>query len=282
MAWIVTGFGTGQGIAAAIFAALKKAGANPATLIWIAAIGGALITIGIVADFYRYRCKWKPPTLAACTAGVVQATVPAFSGSLDVLFPFVATHDRVDVVVRCDFWPLVVTNAAYVWCNDDPDMSPELRCYYKTKEVCRAGLGATIGAVVLGAAGAYWGALVGLATFAAIGCASVVGCFFALLLALVLAVLVAAAFVLLGALVGGNMARQFGSATGPTAAINPKDYITTCGGLFAMGDDMGARVYWFVTATVPHGSSTNSPPFDHTDPDCLFTPKMDACPTCGN
>ncbi|MGA2418826.1 MAG: hypothetical protein ABSG69_01980 [Candidatus Acidiferrum sp.] len=243
-------------------------------LVWVAALAGALIALGTVFGFYYERCLSKPDTEAACSAGVVEDTVPAFNSTTDTLFPFTAQHNRVDVVVKCTYWSLLTTNAAWVWCNTDPDKSPMIRCYYKTSAVCDAGLGATIG----GAAGAFLGTLIAATVGAAIGCATVILCIFAILVAL----LIAAAAVLVASFAGGQIGRQLAGSSSPTTAagntVMVGDYITTCGGSLTSGDDNGSRVYWFVDTTIQHGSSSASAPFDHTDPDTHLNP--DACPSC--
>ena len=56
-------------------------------------------------------------------------------------------HDRLDVVVKSNYWNIVENNALYIYCADDADQSPIMHCYYEDKSVCAAGLGSTIGAV---------------------------------------------------------------------------------------------------------------------------------------
>lgn len=241
--------------------------------VWIGAVIGALVTFAIVFDFYRLRCLSHPDTLHACTAGVVEQLVPAFSSASEDIFPFTAQHDRVDVVVKCVYWPLVQVNAAFVECNSDPDTSPILRGYYHNPAVCAAGLGSAIGAGV----GVVGGILLGVLAGAAIGCATIILCLFALLIALI----VAAVVVIVAAIAGGLIGRAAaGGTTGPTAddgnTIHSGDYVTTQGGLLTSGDDDGSRIYWFVDQTTLHGHSTFSSPFDHTDPDANLT--MDGCP----
>jgi hypothetical protein len=241
--------------------------------VWIGAVVGALLAFATVFDFYRLRCLSHPDTLRACTAGVVQQLVPAFNSASEDIFPFTAQHDRVDVVVKCIYWPLVQVNAAFVECNSDPDTSPILRGYYHNAAVCAAGLGSTIGAGV----GVVGGILLGVVAGAAIGCATIILCLFALLIALI----VAAVTVIVAAIIGGDIGRAAaGGSPSPTAddgnTIHSGDYVTTQGGLLTSGDDDGARIYWFADQTTLHGHSTFSSPFDHTDPDANLT--MDGCP----
>ena len=248
-------------------------GVSAAAAIWIAAVIGAILAFATVFDFYRLRCLSHPDTLAACSAGVIQQLIPAFNSASDDVFPFTAQHDRVDVVVKCKYWPLVQVNAAFVECNTDPDTSPILRGYYHNAAVCAAGLGSTIGAGV----GVVGGILLGALAGAAIGCATIILCLFALLIALIVAVVT----VIVAAVIGGDIGRAAaGGQPGPTAddgnTLHSGDYVTTKGGLLTSGDDDGSRIYWFVDHTTLHGHSTESSPFDHTDPDTNLT--MDACP----
>jgi hypothetical protein len=242
-------------------------------IVWLAAVAGALLTFGAVLLFYLDRCG-SHDTAQGCSAGVVQGAVPSFNSTSDDLFPFTAMPDRLDVVVKCDYWGIVSSNAAWIWCNNDTDSSPMTRCYYKTEQVCEAGLGATIGAGV----GALAGILVGAAVGAAIGCATIVFCILAILVAL----LVAAAVVLFGAFMGGQIGKA-NAAPGSITATDGNvvligDYVTTCGGLLTSGNDNGARVYWFVDKTVQHAPSMAPQPYSHTDPDANLNP--DACPSC--
>jgi hypothetical protein len=242
-------------------------------IVWLAAAVGALVTWGTVFAFYYERCHQSFKTEAGCSAGVIEDTVPAFNSATDWLFPFTAQHDRVDVVVKCVYWSLATTNAAWVWCSDDKD-SPIIRCYYKTSQVCDAGLAATIG----GGIGALGGILLGVLAGAAIGCATVILC----ILAIIVAALVAAAVVLAAALGAGAITGLAAGSSSPTSSAGNKllvgDYVTTCGGVMTSGDDNGSRVYWFVDTTIQHGKSSGSAPFDHTDPDMNLNP--DACPSC--
>jgi hypothetical protein len=243
--------------------------------VWFGAVVGALVTYATVVLFYAERCLDNPATLKSCSAGVIQAVIPAFNSATDELFPFTAMHDRVDVVVKCEYWPLVVTNSLFVECNVDPDTSPMIRCYYKTSAVCAAGLGSTIG----GGVGVVGGILLGVLAGAAIGCATVILCIFALLAALI----IAAVTVLVAALVGGLIGQAAAGGSNPATAsdgtvLTVGDYVSTCGGVLTSGDDDGSRVYWFVNTTILHGKSSGSAPFDHSDPDCNLIP--DACPTC--
>lgn len=241
--------------------------------VWIGAVIGAVLACTTVFDCYRLRCLAHLDTLAACSAGVVEQVVPAFNRVSDRIFPFTAQHDRIDVVVKCLYWPLVQLDADFVQCNGDPGKSPILRGYYHNAKVCGAGFGATIGAGI----GAVGGILLGALAGAAIGGATIILC----LLAQLTALIVAAATAIIAAVAGGQIGRA--AAGGPPSpmadddnTIHSGDYVTTRGGLLTSGADDGARVYWFVEHTTLHGRSTSSSPFDHTDPDANLA--IDACP----
>ncbi len=238
-------------------------GVTAPVAIWGAAVAGALIAFGVVALFYYHRCAEQPDGLSACSAGVIERIVLGGTSSNDFYFPYTAMHDRVDVVVKCIYWPLVQTNAGFVVCNDDAQSSPMLYCFYKSAKVCAGALGATIGAGI----GVIVGILVAVAVATAIGCATVFLCIAAIVVGFVVAVVV----VLYFALMGGAIGQTFVASPEPTAdggnVLRVGDYVTTEGGLITSGDFEGARVYWFVKDTTLHGYSTGSRPFSHRDPD---------------
>ncbi len=252
-------------------------GISASSAVWIAAVAAALVTWAVVFDFFRLRCLANPDTLKACSAGVVQTIVPAFNSATDEIFPFTAMHDRVDVVVRCIYWPLVQNLAGWIWCNTDPDISPMLRGYYKNSQVCGAGLGATIGAGVGAIGGIFLGALAGGA-IASAACGPLA--WLCLIIAVIVAAIIAAVCVLVGALAGGQIGKAVSGGGPPTTTdgnlISVSDYVTTMGGVLTSGDDNGARIYWFVNSTMQHGQSGAMSPFDHTDPDAMLMP--DGCP----
>lgn len=252
-------------------------GLSGPALVWLAAIVAAVIVILVVADFWYQRCLASHQTQPACSAGVIQTVIPSFASASDEIFPFSAMHDRVDVVVKCDYWFRVNDFAAWIICNTDPDVSPMLRGYYKNEKVCAAGAGSTVGAVVGGVAGVFLGVLAG-AAIASLACGPwVILC---LILAVLVAAIIAAVCALVGAFAGGQIGKAAASDPGAVAdggsMLMVGDYVTTKGGLLTSGGDMGARVYWFVDNTTLHGRSTMSSPFSHTDPDAVLT--TDACP----
>jgi hypothetical protein len=270
---VVGGLGTLAGIGAKIYEAIK-ASVPPASEtfslivtapvgVWLAAVIGGVITFIVVAVFYYKRCHEDPDRQQQCSSGVINECVPSFDSGWDQAFPFIAMHDRVDVVVKSRYWSVAETNALYVKCASDGCESPIIQAFYESEEVCAAGLGSTIG----GGAGLVGGIIAGAAIGAAIGCATVILCIFALLAAFVVAV----AAVLIGALAGGQIGKAVAGDSEPTAeggtAIDLGHYVTTEGGLVTHGDLDGARVYWFVERTVLHGRSTGSPQFSYVDPD---------------
>jgi hypothetical protein len=252
-------------------------GVSAPGLAWLAAAAAALATVITIFAFYWNRCLDKPDGLQACSAGVVNEIVPSFDSAADELFPFTAMHDRVDVVVKSQYWPLVQQLALFVKCAGDPDRSPIIQGLYESDDVCAAGLGATIG----GVAGAVGGILLGALVAGAIGCAGS-GIFYVLCLIVVMliAAIIAAVVALVGAFIGGQIGKAAAGDTEPTAdsgnVIQVGDYVTTKGNLITSGDFDGARIYWFVEATTVHGRSTGSPQFSFRDPDTNLA--LDACP----
>lgn len=234
--------------------------------IWLAAVAGALLTFTVVAVFYVQRCGSKNSD-PGCSAGVVQDIVPSFNSAADEVFPFSAMHDRVDVVVRCVYWPVVSGGAPYVFCGNDTDRSPIMRGFYYSKEVCGAGKGALVGA----GAGAVGGIVAGAAAGAAIGCATVVLC----AVAIVAALLIAAVAVLVGALAGGQIGKAASEDSTPTGStgeeIRVGDFVTRRGGLVLLGEMNNAKVYWFVEETHQNGRASSSPPYSYQLLDEEFT-----------
>jgi len=247
-------------------------GVAGATNLWIAAAAAAVATLAIIVVFWHQRCAdRKGPR--GCAAGVVNEIEESFSSTADQFFPFVAMHDRVDVVVKSAYWPLVETNAAFIKCTDhvDPDeQSPILQSFFENPEVCAAGLGAVIG----GAVGAVGGIIAGVAIAAAIACAGPW-----IIICLIIAAIVAVIVVLVGAAIGGQIGKAIAEGGPPQAdgrTISVGDYVTNLGILVVHGDFEGAVVFWFVTEASFHGTSSEpGPDFVFTDPDANLVP--DAC-----
>ncbi len=277
---VTGGIASAAGTAYTIYgkiAGIVAAGGAGATALFVgAAILAAVVTWTAIFIIYYKRCLENPDGATECSAGVINEIVPAFNSTSDDIFPFSAEHDRVDVVIKSAYWPLVTMGGpSFVKCADDPNNSPIIQCFYHNNQVCAAGAGAAIG----GVAGAVAGVIVAAIAAAAIGCATIILCIFAL----IVAVLIAAAAVIIGAIIGGDIGRAASSAPGPTSGsedapgttLTVGDYVTTKGNLIISGDFDGAVVYWFVENTTLHGHSTMSAPFSYTDPDANLQP--DAC-----
>lgn len=271
---IATGIFGVLGLGASAWGAIKGAmWAVESGSLWAGAVAGAVITLVTISYFYWDRCLRDSDGQDECAAGVVNEIEESFGSNSDFAFPFSANHDRVDLVIKCNYWHLVATPAQFVKCADDSIGSPILPCYYHSKEVCAAGLGSVIG----GIAGAAGGILTGVAVAALIGCASVILC----IVAILVAALVAVAITLLGANMGGHAAREIAGDSSPTSqngsTISIGDYLTATGNLITNGESNGARVFWFVDSSTLSGRSTNRRPFSHIDPDANFP--LDECPT---
>lgn len=232
-----------------------------------AAAAAAAVMLTTIVYWYK-RCLQSPDGLNTCTAGVVDNIVRAFDSPTDYLYPFIAQHDMVSVVVQCQYWPIVEQAAQYIYCNTSTG-SPEIRCYYKNDAVCATDLGSVIGAVAAGIAGIVLGILAG----AAIGCVGAGPAYvFCLIIACIIAALIAGVLALAGAIIGGDVAHIITGDTRPTDdhgnVISVGDYLTACGTTIINGDDNHARTYWFVQTSALHGTSSSPPPaFSHTDPD---------------
>jgi hypothetical protein len=262
-------------------------GATYQNCFFVAAVA-ALVTWFVISTFYWKNCVGSPShPFRVCSAGVIQATFPAFSSVSDQIFAFAATHDRIDVVLKSIYWAGIFKRVDYIRCspNDDPpydDKSPMLWEYYHNDAVCRAGLGGSIGALVGGVAGAFVGAYEGLA----LSC-GIFGPFAWLcaLIALIVAIIIAVVSTLLGGVVGSQIGRVAGPAlpAPPSgvpvfpSSLSVGDYVTTYGNLTENSGD-GTLIYWFVDSTYQHGCSPNKPYppfFSYTDPDANFA--IDAC-----
>ncbi|MEO0874462.1 MAG: hypothetical protein AAFY48_07660, partial [Bacteroidota bacterium] len=243
-------------------------GVSASSVVWVSGILSALATLGVIGVFYYNRCLESPDGQNACTAGVVNDFVPSFDSAWNEVFPFTAMHNMLELVVKCDYWPLVELNALFIVCNDDEEQSPILQTFYESSEVCAAGLGALIG----GAVGAAGGILLGALAAGAIGCTASGFLYVLCIIAVILvAALIAAAVTLAGAWAGGQIGKAAAEDSAPSAEDGTElilgDYISVEGKLITSGDMDGARVYWFAETTRMHGRSLGSPPFSHRDPD---------------
>ncbi len=251
-------------------------GISAPVVIWLAAIAAYVTLLIIIGVFLYKNCIEKPEGLQTCSSGVIEAVFPSFDNWSEWVFPFAASHPRIDVVIRCIYWDLTHNGGATVVCNDDTERSPLLTAFFHSSEVCAAGTGAIVGAAVAGIGGIIAAVAIG----AAIGC-SASGPFYllCLLVVVLIALVVVAVAVLIGALVGGLIGKAAAGSDDPIedgAGLTIGDYVTTPGNLIIMGDLDNARAYWFVDPQhTVHGRSTGSPPFSHLDPDTNLT--TDAC-----
>ena len=239
----------------------------------VAAVAGIAV-FATVVYFAVDRCNQSPKGEKGCVAGVIETITPAFTGStVDNGFPFASQHDRVDVVVKKDYWDLIDAQSDFVFCSQ-ADQSPMVPCFYYNPAVCNAGIGGSIGAGV----GVVGGLLIAAVVVAAIGCATWILC----LVALIVAVLIVVAAAIIGAVTGGQIGRAATSQPGPTSsgsepqALQIGDYVTEQGSLVKYGDLDNALAFYFVQTTTLHGRSFNLPSYSHTDPDQNLVP--DACP----
>ncbi|HEY0549019.1 MAG TPA: hypothetical protein VGF13_05420 [Verrucomicrobiae bacterium] len=247
---------------------------------WAAAAAGAAVGLVIVIASVYDRLSSREG-LKACYAGTVTAIIESFGDVGSNLAPYVAQHDRVDVVVKPLYWDLV-SKGLHVYCDLDSLQSPLLRGYYYSSEIKGAGIGSVVGAGV----GAVAGILIAAAVVAGIGCATVILC----LLALIVAAIIALVAVLVFAFIGGQIGRAAAGNSDPTGApagggdggaIKVGDYVSINGNMVLYPEDNNALVAWWVENTTVHGRSTSgegiggSSPFPFTDPRDNLEP--DAC-----
>jgi hypothetical protein len=186
--------------------------------------------------------------------------VGSFSSFLDDAFPFSATHDRVDLVVKSRFWEGVEQGGAYVYCTraEFPRRSEIMRSYFYDARVCSAATAGIYGAGAGGLAGIIAGALAAVA----IGCATVILC----LLALIVAALIAGVLALIGAFAGGQIAKATSEDDSPTTEtgklITVGDYISVHGEMQRREQDNGANVLWWVSRTAFNGQAPSGDPSD--------------------
>lgn len=257
-------------IAAAISGFLGAGGAG--------AVGGlvvALAAITLIGMYWYQRCTGGDEP-QRCIAGCVSNIENEFSSTTDYLLPFTAMHPRVDVTVKSFFWDFVELNDAFVYCTNEPypRQSEVMHCYYKSGRVCAAEAGSFIG----GVAGGVGGVIAAAAIVTAIGCATVILCF----LAFLLAAIVVLACVLGGAFIGGNVAAAIADEGIPTDSagnvIATGNLVTLTGNTQNLSADNNANILWWVTLTQPHGDILpgTQQPYSYCDIDEQLM--MDACP----
>ena len=244
----------------------------------VAALVAAIWLMVSMGDWGRIKCNGIVGT-EECAAGVVTHIEPAFSNAIDGAFPFMAIHDRVDLVVTSAFWDLVEDGASVVHCTDDvfPYRSEVLQCHYYTPSICTAMTGTYVGVGVGAVAGVGLGIAAGVAVAA--GCATLILC----LLAILVAVLIAVVTVILGAIAGGNIGRAAGEESGPSGeteagegvSLSVGDLITVRGNLATVGP----RIFWWVEETTYHGEASAGlrQPYSYCDIDLELPAGTEGC-----
>ncbi|MBA3590812.1 hypothetical protein [Methylibium sp.] len=249
----------------------------------VAAFVAAMAVFGAVSGARDDNCGWEGCD-ARCWAGIVANAVPSFNTAADFWLPWNAAHDRVDVVLKSVYWPSLRFRPGsdlYAQCNDDVLQSPLVYCFYRSSKVCGAGLGATVGAGI----GVPVGVLAALLIVTAIGCASIVFCLFLV----VLAALIAATIVLIGAFAGGHIGKSMAPEDHEGASAQPVsvgDYVSLTGkvsGVDSAGNEQRpfrhfgpTKIMFFVESTSLHGRSLWPVPYMYVDPDLNLA--QDACP----
>ena len=293
---VITFFFTLKDIATGVFGVFEflAAGTGPIA-IFVAALLGSGLVLTVVSVMVWQRCASRTG-VSACCAGVVNEIEPGFSNWWQNIFPFSGMHDRVDLVVKCDYWPLVEEDNAAVKCtvHDDPvDQSPILQCFFYNPRVCQVGIGSAVGAgiaapiAVIVAAGL--GALAFAGMVAAIGCATVVACVASIVVGVIVAFVAAVILTLAAALIVGWIVLAATSSSQPGPAVedgsSPEgtpisvgDYLSVPGNYIRHeGFENTIVAWWAEPESTLHGrSSSEWPPFVHRDPDENLQP--DACP----
>jgi hypothetical protein len=234
----------------------------------VAAAGAALI-IGIVAIFLKLRCEKREGPFG-CAAGVVNHIRESFSSVREWVFPFTAMHDQVDVTVKRQYWELVRENSEFVACAGDRGGSPVLQCFYYSEEVCNVIGGALVGAMIAGTVAVWLTPIFGPLLIAA--CATLLLCILAIIIVFLAAVLIT----LIGAAVGGWIAKATVEEDQPMSggqAVLVGHYITASGTLVRHREFEGAIVMWFVESSMLHGGPSRrgegpggGPPYPESDP----------------
>jgi len=244
----------------------------------LTAFVAALAVVILIGVYISDRCLHHPGGTSVCVAGVVSGTVHRFNAPTENLFPFIATHDRIDLVLKEHYWDVVEDQEANVFCTDASfeRRSPIMRCYYFAEEVCNAGRGSLYGAVAGGVAAIVAAAIIAEAA----ACVTPITC----LIVLVIIAIVALILVLAGALIGGTAGRATSHDTSPVAdtgrTLSEGIYVTVQGNMIKRDYDEGANVLWWETSTHYLGPSTvTSRPFNHCDIEAdNFGMEMDGCP----
>lgn len=270
----------------------------------------ALILLAYIYYFAKDRCDEKIGE-RVCISGVVYDIIPSFNKPKDWLFPFMAMHDRVDIIIKSNHWSKAEAGGAFVFCTGEPSMenpfpptveftkkSEILRTYFFTKKVCKAAnaslIGGFIGALI-GIAAAAIVVGIGVAIFIAVGGCTLlgfetvgIGCIIAIIVAaiIVAAVIVVACILVCAAIAGIIVASRTSENTDPSDStgheIVVSDLITLHGNMLQRENDNSANVFWWIISSSDFpvslsGRLSGDPNlFSYCDIDDIF---IDACAT---
>ena len=271
----------------------------------LAAVLAGLAIIAAIAITAYDQCTEEPYAVTdsgivkikgtkECVTGVVNSVVSDFSSpfSLSWLLPWTANHDRIDVIVRSNYWEAVESNNADVICTDEeiPRRSEILRCYFFTERVCDAAKGALVGAVlafiVIVVIAAIVVGGVALAVLAAAGCALTaiptwgVGCWAVIVIAVIAFAALVGAVTLAGGIVGGLVvvatSQPSRASDDSGTAITVGDLITVHGKMLVREetveffDTLKVNIFWWVSSSLLQGKMSGLPPFSYCDVNDLF------------
>jgi hypothetical protein len=288
-------------LASSIGSAIGSAIEHPIATFVLMLLGASCMSALVVLIVILFAVDNCAPVAGSpeCVAGVVSRIVPAFSDLIVVVAPWMAQHDRVDVIVKSRYWDVVESGQAHVLCTavEPPRRSEILRSYFKSDRVCQVNtaaivgaiIGAIIGIIIMGLlVAAVVAALVVLVAFVAGACVGSWGvlCPLAIIAAVVVGAVIGALAALIGAAVAGLIVMAVTNGDpAPTqdsagTAIQVGDLITVHGNmlrrdgrLLSMDKDDGANVLWWVTSSSLSGkvpASTPSEPFSYCDIDEVF------------
>lgn len=242
-----------------------------------AAAGPGLIILTSLTKAIKLLCRPGPSGRPdQCASGVVVSMTPSFSSGVQTWFPMTALHDRVDLVVKSDYWWIVEYSDAKVICTETNDLqrrSEVLRCYFYDPQVCEAARRAWEGAAIGAVLGLVIGAVVG-ALLCGIGLC---------VLGVIVAALISAALTTAGGAAGSAIGQASSDDLDPSGesglAISTGDLVSFRGNLVRSGVDGGANVFWWVSEAFIIGeasSSVPSNPYSHCEID-LQLEGIDLC-----
>lgn len=224
----------------------------PAAVIAVAvtALAAVIWVAVLLADEARVKCS-QMEGIPSCAAGVIIRIERSFSETGDGIFPFLAWHNCVYLLVTSYYWDRLEEGATNgVICTGDVEgrNSEVIQCYFYDPRVCSAYNGGVIGLGV----GAIAGVAAGVAIAAVIGCSTVILC----LLAILAAVLIAIISAILGATIGGHAGKAAGEdepdVYEDAGTLRVGQLVTFWGNLA----NVGWNIFWFVNETALHGDAS--------------------------